>query len=69
MKVNITVEQFDNGIAIVDIDEGAGNVKKLVSLERNQLEAIGSVIWEHIKETMDSGPVNMVSMSIEFQPA
>lgn len=67
MKVTITVEQFDNGIAIVDIDEGA--VKKLVSLERNQLEAIGSVIWGHVKETMDSGPVNMVSMSIEFQPA
>ena len=66
MKTEIKIIQYDNGIAIEDTD-GDGNEVRIVSLERNQIDAIGSVIWEHIKNTMDGQPTNEVTINIEFQ--
>ena len=67
MKATITIRQYDNGITIVDTDD-EGNEVKLVSLDRNQIEAIGRVIWDHISKVADEKLTNEVTMYIEFQP-
>lgn len=67
MKATITIRQYDNGITIVDTDD-EGNEVKLVSLDRNQIEAIGRVIWDHISKVADEKLTNEVTMDIEFQP-
>lgn len=67
MKATITIRQYDNGITIVDTDD-EGNEVKLVSLDRNQIEAIGRVVWDHICKIMDEKLTNEVTMDIEFQP-
>ena len=67
MKATITIRQYDNGITIVDTDD-EGNEVKLVSLDRNQIEAIGRVIWDHVSKMMDEKLTNEVTMDIEFQP-
>ena len=67
MKATITIRQYDNGITIVDTDD-EGNEVKLVSLDRNQIEAIGRVIWDHISKVADEKLTNEVTMNIEFQP-
>ena len=67
MKATITIRQYDNGITIVDTDD-EGNEVKLVSLDRNQIEAIGRVIWDHVSKIADEKLTNEVTMDIEFQP-
>lgn len=67
MKATITIRQYDNGITIVDTDD-EGNEVKLVSLDRNQIEAIGRVIWDHVSKVADEKLTNEVTMDIEFQP-
>jgi hypothetical protein len=67
MKATITIRQYDNGITIVDTDD-EGNEVKLVSLDRNQIEAIGRVIWDHISKVADEKLTNEVTMDIEFKP-
>ena len=68
MKVEITVEQFDNGISIkwrhVDGDTGS---EAIVALERDQANAIGKTIWEDIKSLMDYKLTPIVKMTIDYQ--
>jgi hypothetical protein len=68
MKVEITVEQFNNGISLKwrDCD---GNIESedLVALERDQVNTIGKTIWDNIKSVMDSKFANIVKLTIEYQ--
>jgi hypothetical protein len=67
MKTSIKIKQYDNGISIEDVEDN-GNIIEIVSLERTQMEAIGEVIWKHIKEMMDGKLTNEVTMEIEIKP-
>jgi hypothetical protein len=68
MKVEITIEQFNNGISLKwrDCD---GNIESedLVALERDQVNTIGKTIWDNIKSVMDSKFANIVKLTIEYQ--
>jgi hypothetical protein len=65
MKTTITIEQFDNGISIVETDD-EGNTQAMVSLDRNKQENIGAIIWEDIQHLMNAELKNKVKMEITF---
>lgn len=65
MKTTITIEQFDNGISIVETDD-EGNTQSVVSLDRTKKEDIGEIMWEDIKNLMDATLKNKVKMEITF---
>lgn len=65
METTITIEQFDNGISIVETDD-EGNTQSVVSLDRTKKEDIGEIIWEDIKNLMDATLKNKVKMEITF---
>jgi hypothetical protein len=69
MKVEITIEQFDNGISIKwsdhDMEEGPHDI---VALDRDKEQAIGKMILDDVKHLMDSKLASIVKMNIEYQP-
>jgi hypothetical protein len=65
MKTTIKIVQYDNGISIEDVDD-QGNTIAIVSLERTQREALGELIWEHVKSVMDFKLTNEVKLNIEI---
>lgn len=69
MKATILIEQFDNGISIKwsgpDMEEAPHDI---VALDRDKEQAIGKMIFEDIKQLMDSELVCIVKMNIEYQP-
>ena len=69
MKATILIEQFDNGISIKwsdpDMEEDPHDI---VALDRDKEQAIGKMIFEDIKQLMDSELVFIVKMNIEYQP-
>ena len=68
MKVEITIEQFNNGISLKWRDcDGNIEPEDLVALERDQVNTIGKTIWEDIKSLMDSKLANIVKLTIEYQ--
>ena len=67
MKVDIIIEQFDNGISLKWSD---GHLTKAyVAMEHHKHTTIGDVLWEDIKNLMDCTPTNKVKMCIEYEEA
>lgn len=67
MKVEITIEQFDNGISLKWKDaDGAADPQSLVAIERDKEKAIGEMIWDDVKHLMDYKLANVVNMAIEY---
>ena len=62
------VEQFDNGITIIDGASDDSEAIAIVSLERNQNEDLGKILWQHIKAVMDTTPTNRVDIEIKIKP-
>lgn len=69
MKVEIFIEQFNNGISLKWRDcDGNIEPEDLVALERDQVNTIGKIIWDDIKKSvMDSNFTNIVKLTIEYQ--
>lgn len=68
MKVEIFIEQFNNGISLKWRDcDGNIEPENLVALERDQVNTIGKTIWDDIKSVMDSKLANIVKLTIEYQ--
>lgn len=68
MKVEIFIEQFNNGISLKWRDcDGNIEPEDLVALERDQVNTIGKTIWDDIKSVMDSKLANIVKLTIEYQ--
>lgn len=67
MKVEIIVEQFDNGISLKWSDGSL--TKAYVAMEHHKNTTIGDVLWEDIKNLMDCTPTNKVKMCIEYEEA
>ena len=65
MKTTITIEQFDNGITIIEQQDGCYD-NKVVSLEHSKLADIGKIIWANIEAVMNTESVDKVTMEIEF---
>ena len=61
MKVEIIIEQFDNGISL-KVQGG----RSFVAMGHDKTRAIGDVLWEDIKNLMDCTPTNKVRMNIEY---
>lgn len=72
MKAIITIEQFDNGISLKwrygDTNAPVADSQNIVALERDKEKAIGEMIWEDVKNTMDVTLTNMVRLKIEYEP-
>ena len=68
MKVEITVEQFNNGISLKWRDRD-GNIEPedLVALKEDQVNTIGKIIWDDIELVMDNKLANIVKLTIEYQ--
>lgn len=67
MKVEITIEQFDNGISLKWKDaENDGDTKAIVALDREQSKAIGDIIWNDVLCVMDNDETNKVNLTIEY---
>ena len=69
MRVNIEVEQYDNGITLKwrDFDGGVDG-QNIVAPDRDREAAIGRTVWEDIKSVMDKHITNAVTMSITYEP-
>lgn len=68
MKVEIIIEQFDNGISLKWNDyEAATDKKCVVALERDQARVIGEMILEDIRKTMDLTTANKVKMEFDYR--
>lgn len=69
MKVNIEIEQYDNGITLKwrDLD-GETDPQNIVALDRDREAVIGKTVWEDIKRAMDKHLANAVTMSITYEP-
>lgn len=69
MKVTIDIEEYDNGIVVrwkpEDPDYGEAH---LVYPKDAQVEGVGNMILEDIKNIMDRNPTNKVRMKIEYEP-
>jgi organic radical activating enzyme len=67
--VRITVEQFDNGITLRWKDlSGEYDSSANVVLKGGEPNAIGALIYEDIKQIMDSVPCNGVEVNICYTP-
>ena len=68
MKVEITIEQFNNGISLKWRDcDGNIEPEDLVALEEDQVNTIGKIISDDIKLVMDNKLANIVKLAIEYQ--
>ena len=68
MKVEITIEQFNNGISLKWRDcDGNIEPEDLVALEEDQVNTIGKIILDDIKLVMDNKLTNIVKLTIEYQ--
>ena len=68
MKVEITIEQFNNGISLKWRDcDGNIEPEDLVALEGDQVNTIGKIISDDIQLVMDNKLVNIVKLTIEYQ--
>ena len=68
MKVEITIEQFNNGISLKWRDcDGNIEPEDLVALEEDQVNTIGKIISDDIKLVMDNKLANIVKLTIEYQ--
>lgn len=69
MKVNIEIEQYDNGITLKWRDfDGELDGQNTVALDRDREALIGKTIWEDIKSVMDKNTANAVTMNITYEP-
>lgn len=67
--VRVTVEQFDNGITLRWKDlSGEYDSSANVVLKGGESNAIGTLIYEDIKQIMDSVPCNEVEVNICYTP-
>jgi hypothetical protein len=68
MKVNLEIEQFDNGITLKWEDaEEKLDPEAIVALDRDKEAAIGKMIWDDVKSVMDSAVSCKVTMEITYQ--
>ena len=67
MKVEITIEQFDNGISLKWKDATDElDPHNVVALDRDKERIIGETIWDDIKNLMDEYSTNVVKIAIEY---
>lgn len=66
MKIQIDVEQFDNGITLKWNDSEGHAPEAIVALDRDKENAIGKMIWDDIKSAMDAALTNTVRMEIDY---
>jgi hypothetical protein len=62
MKVNIIIEQFDNGITIVADDAEAK--ERRVVLERSEASEIGKLVWEDATHLMNEHTANKCRITV-----
>ena len=69
MTAKIIIEQYDNGISIKweELDQNIEPVA-LVALERDITRTIGEMVWEDIKNVMDTNFTNGAQISLEYYP-
>ena len=71
MKVQIDIEEFDNGITLKwhghDLN-GEQDNERLVALDREKESVIGKTIWDDIRCVIDKELVSKVRMTIEYEP-
>lgn len=68
MKVEIIIEQYDNGIGIKRKDaEGETDPQNVVALEREQARTIGEMVWDDVRRMMDAELANVVKLEIGLQ--
>lgn len=67
MKVQLAVEQFDNGITLKWKSDAMDN-QYVVVTEGGEPGEIGRMIWEDLKYVMDSESTNELVMNIEYKP-
>lgn len=66
MKTLISIEQFENGITIVESDE-SGNVSSMVSLDDTKEKDIGIMVWANIHYIMNSELKSKVQLEITYK--
>ena len=67
--VRLHIEQFDNGITLKWKDlSGEYDSSANVVLKGDEPNAIGALIYEDIKQVMDSVPCNEVEVNICYTP-
>lgn len=66
-KVKMTVEKFENGIAVKWSDE-EGNKSNNVALDENEASLIGKEIWSDLYNLMDHFGTNKVKIRLEYEP-
>lgn len=67
MKATIKIEQFGNGISIKWESPDVDPLSEVV-LDFDKEKAIGKMIWDDIKNVMDTELCNEVEMVIEYKP-
>ena len=68
MKVEVIVEQYNNGISLKWKDvEGDIEPEAVVALNNDKTHTIGKIIWDDITLMMDQELCNVVKMTIEYQ--
>ena len=65
MKVNIIIEQFDNGITIVADDAEAQ--ERRVVLERSEASEIGRLVWEDATNLMNEHTANKCRITVTYE--
>lgn len=66
MKAIIKIEQFDNGISLKWSNSDHDN-RKIIALDFDKEKTIGKMIWDDIKDVMDTELFNEVEMVIEYK--
>lgn len=66
MKVQMIVEQFDNGYSFKASDT-AGNVEGVVALDKDAQEVLGKMIFADINNVMNSEFSSVVTIDIEYK--
>lgn len=65
MKEKITIENFSNGITLV-VQTEDGNIEKKVATDIQREIVIGNTIWSGIKNIIEKGVTDRVTLNIEY---
>ena len=67
MKSTITIEQFDNGISILQ-DYEDGDTQGIVTLDTTKEKDLGKLLMADISNVMDAEVTNKVQVEINIIP-
>ena len=69
MEAKIIIEQYDNGISIKwrELERDVAPVA-VVALNHDIARTIGEMVWEDIKNVMDTNFTNGAQISLEYYP-